>query len=587
SFLTRLSSYCVDNNVNDVQGNNLLTLLRTHECFNHFPKDIRTLVHTPRNRVTTYVVAPGEYIHFSQEVEIVKYLNNCPYSSSIHEIQLDFHTDGYSLDRAGSIQLWPIQCMIRNLPHARPVIVGIYRGPQKPDSPCSFFSKFIRDVQDIISKGGIDFHGTKVPIKLRCFIADAPARAFILNHRSHISNRPCSKCKVSGVQSERRLAYIGVDHPLRTDVQYVQCLDEDHHKEGGSPLASLSFGMVSQVPFEYMHLVCLGVVKKLLSAWICGKYSRSSKLSSSQVSLMSARLESLRQYCPSNFARRPRSIQQFSNYKAVEFRQFLLYTGPVIASGILPDKLFNHFLLLHSAIRVLASQSPSPGYLNFAEIALQKFVLRSEQLYGPHFCSYNIHGLLHLTEDVRRLGSVDSFSAFPYESNMKVFKKYCRKAGQPLQQIVKRMAEIDSSRVYVNRDQVSSIQVSMPIGSGTESHLQYRKIQFNGMAFSVDVRDNCCILQNGTISIICSIVKQGDGVQLGVRSFLQVDDMYDIGAKSSALGLYKCRHLCREYFINVNDVFGKCFRMPLPGGEVEAEDNKEYAIAVLLNSQDM
>jgi len=82
-------------------------------------------------------------------------------------------------------------------------------------------------------------------------------------------------------------------------------------------------------------------------------------------------------------------------------------------------------------------------YLNFANLALQKFVNRWENLYGSIFNSYNVHGLLHLTDDVRRLGPLDSFSAFPYENNIMIFRKYCRKPGLFLQQIANRMAEIE------------------------------------------------------------------------------------------------------------------------------------------------
>ncbi|EFN77812.1 hypothetical protein EAI_00021, partial [Harpegnathos saltator] len=72
-------------------------------------------------------------------------------------------------------------------------------------------------------------------------------------------------------------------------------------------------------------------------------------------------------------------------------------------------QFYKHFLLLQGAIRVLVSNSPSKQLLNFAELALQKFVLRSSDLYGDNFLSYNVHSLLHMTNDVRQLGSLDSF----------------------------------------------------------------------------------------------------------------------------------------------------------------------------------
>jgi hypothetical protein len=160
----------------------------------------------------------------------------------------------------------------------------------------------------------------------------------------------------------------------------------------------LLIGMVSQIPFEYMHLVCLGIMKKLLSAWICGKYTRLSKLSAKSIAIISERLESLKTYCPSEFARHPRAIHVFSKYKATEFRQFLLYTGPVVTHGVLNQQVYTYFLFLYIAIRILVSSSPSKAYLNFAELALQKFVVQCENLYGLSFISYNVHGLLMMCD---------------------------------------------------------------------------------------------------------------------------------------------------------------------------------------------
>jgi len=88
--------------------------------------------------------------------------------------------------------------------HTRPIIVGVHKGAQKPLDSNIFLQKFIADIQRIMCKGGISFYGNKVPIRLRCFIGDAPARAFILNHHGHVACHLCSKCKVSGIRNEGR-----------------------------------------------------------------------------------------------------------------------------------------------------------------------------------------------------------------------------------------------------------------------------------------------------------------------------------------------------------------------------------------------
>lgn len=288
SFRDRLASCFLNNNLTHVQCNSLLSLLRSHSCFSALPKDARTLLNTPRKCVSVSTVEPGEYIHFDVESEIIKNLSHVSLTS-INVLELDFNTDGCALDRSGCIHIWPIQCRIVNIEKMKPIVIGIYKGVHKPKNSNIFFEKFTMDIRRIISNGGIELYGNKIPVRLRSFIADAPARAFILNHRGHTSGHPCSKCKVSGIQYEGRYIFNGVGHCSRTDEEYNRCVDQDHHKEDNSPLSLLPIGMVSQVPFEYMHLVCLGVMKKVLSAWVYGKYSRLSKLSSSNISRISER----------------------------------------------------------------------------------------------------------------------------------------------------------------------------------------------------------------------------------------------------------------------------------------------------------
>jgi len=119
----------------------------------------------------------------------------------------------------------------------------------------------------------------------------------------------------------------------------------------------------------------------------------------------------------------------------------MLYTGPVVMHGIVKDDVYIHFLLLHTTLRVLSSSSPSIMNLQFAKQALQLFVEQAEIIYGASFLLYNVHALLHLVDDVIKLGPLDFFSAFPFENNMRVFKRYCRKPHLYLQQIAHRIAE--------------------------------------------------------------------------------------------------------------------------------------------------
>lgn len=100
-------------------------------------------------------------------------------------------------------------------------------------------------------------------MELRAFIADAPARSWTLNHFGHTSSNPCSKCRVIGTRYEDQMVFMGINHRLRTDDEYSQLEDENHHK-GPTPLTRLPMGMVSQVPVEYNALDLFRCCEKII-----------------------------------------------------------------------------------------------------------------------------------------------------------------------------------------------------------------------------------------------------------------------------------------------------------------------------------
>ena len=157
-------------------------------------------------------------------------------------------------------------------------------------------------------------------------ICDAPARAFVKNIKSYSGYHGCDKCIQSGVWNGK-MTFPEIDATLRTDASFDEMRDEEHHK-GPSPFAGTQIQMVSQFPIDYMHLVCLGVMKRLLLLWMKGPLK--CRLGSRIISNISEGLLALKDNIPSEFARKPRSLYETDRWKATEFRQFLLYTGPVV-----------------------------------------------------------------------------------------------------------------------------------------------------------------------------------------------------------------------------------------------------------------
>lgn len=592
-FQDQLATLFTDNNISHVQGNNILALLRTHHCFLYLPKDVRTLLHTPTKSVKLFRVEPGEYLHLGFEPALINCLRSTSSSSISRNLQVDFNTDGATLDKSGNIVLWPIQCKIANIPNTKPEVVGVYRGSKKPSSASQFFKIFVADIK-YVTENGIWHENIKFSVSLRCFVADTPARAFILNHKNHIATNPCSKCIVTGQYYRDRMVYTSLNNISRTDRNYKLQVDEEHHK-GPSPLSDLTFGMVSQVPFEPMHLLYLGVMKKCFQAWIDGKFSKLSKLSGHSLRTASLRLETLRQYCPRDFARRPRGLGAYKRFKATENRQFLLYTGVVVMFGILDEDVLLHFILLHAAIRSLSCKRESQNF-QFAHLALRTYVEKCEAIYGIAFFSYNIHGLLHIVEDAKRFGPLDAYSAFPYENNMSVFRKYCRKPHLPLQQIANRQAEQNRCRSVIVDN--SSIEMFGRHEAGplprTISHLicqQFQRTKIGRWLFTRQIPDNCCILRDTTICVIDNIITLETINYLLVRKFRHVEDFYDVGIPSSSVGVFKCWALDNEtYLVLFEEIFAECYRMPFwQSPDCNSSDDSDrddicdqYIIATLL-----
>lgn len=124
-------------------------------------------------------------------------------------------------------------------------------------------------------------------------------------------------------------------------------LYQDHQKEV-SPLIDSKVSLVAGFVLDYMHLICQGVVKQLISYWRKGPKGKQSYAILSRISEKPISFRSML----SEFVRQPRTLFEVDRWKATEFRQFLLYTGPVVLGDILPCDLCTHFVALSIAVNI-------------------------------------------------------------------------------------------------------------------------------------------------------------------------------------------------------------------------------------------
>ena len=184
--------------------------------------------------------------------------------------------------------------------------------------------------------------GQNWKVRISAVICDAPACAMIKAIKGHGGYWGCGKCVQKGSWLEK-VVFLEMDAALRTDEAFIAMEAMEHHT-GPTPLTELVIGMVTAFPLDYMHLVCLGVVRRLLKFWMKGPLA--TRLGSRVKEKISDKLLLLRPHIPQEFARKPRQLKDVDRWKATEFRQFLLYTGPTVLLGNLPDELYDNFMLL-------------------------------------------------------------------------------------------------------------------------------------------------------------------------------------------------------------------------------------------------
>lgn len=106
-------------------------------------------------------------------------------------------------------------------------------------------------------------------------------------------------------------------------------------------------------------------------------------------------------------------------------------------------EVVEHFLSLSVAIRVLTCEvlSTKLEFVKFGHDMRLLFVSMSVEIYGPHFLVYNVHSLVHLSQQVEEFGKLDNTSAFIFENYMQKLKRHVRSARSPVIQVVNRLAE--------------------------------------------------------------------------------------------------------------------------------------------------
>ncbi|CAG9812980.1 unnamed protein product [Phaedon cochleariae] len=560
-FKTNLISWAIQYHIEHAALNSLLKLVKNAKIDpSNIPSDSRTLLKTPR-QIEYHSVAPGTYSHIGLYKAIEYLLRG---RTPPEKIDILVNIDGLPLSKSSGSQIWPILCSIHNMPFGV-ALIGVYHGYKKPANSNEFLEDFVIDAMDL-TDNGFNLNGNIIPFKIIGLICDAPAKSFVLNTVGHAGYFSCTKCIQKGEYLKGRTCFPQTKCRKRTNSSFRLKLQKEHHV-GTSILENIpEFDMVSNVPVEYMHLMCLGVMKKLLvNMWVYGRPPN--KFRPVVIETINNRLDSIKNHIPIEFARKPRSLEEVKRWKATEFRFFLLYSGSFILNGLIDEKHFLNFLSLHISARIFSNNSPD-NLFEFATSLLEYFVKSFEKLYGREFLSRNVHNLLHVSDDIKTFGPLHCYSAFPFENMLGSLKKLLRKHEKPISQILKRMKEIENN--YCPSNSVCpDLLCQVPHDSGPTPDavgwLQYKSIIFRKFKLDVNnVADSFCLLTNNTIVRVYNILGRNSKIGIYGKRFCKIENFFESPCNSSDLDIYVVSNLDNDLSLyNIENIVSKLVAFPL------------------------
>lgn len=505
-----LRYWVLQENVSKSAVNRLLKGLKYY--LPELPVNYRTLLKTPRAS-TIIEMPPGEFVYLgiSRTLENIRNEAATTIAPRNDTIYVQLNIDGTSTMNNGLTQLWPIQCRVVHPFVTFPFVVAIYAGHAKPASVWQFLCDVINELRVLRITGLRGICHTNVVLK--SVVCDKPAKAFVQQSMSHMGYGGCEKCMDVGRYRYRKIVYSSKSNVPRTNTSL-------RSMHAVNPFSRLPYDLSSLFPLDYMHCVCLGVMRRLARLWKFGDKGGIFKLDSHKSLRLDRRMKNLRNNLPSEFARKCLPWSLMKNWKAAEYRQFILYIGPVALRGILPTDKYRNFMDLSVAIFILCHPQYYSSYNAFAKNRLQTFVRVFKNIYGESNMVYNVHVLLHLADDADFHGPLDTFSAFLFESNLGKLKRLVRKPTNVAAQLYRRVTELQGndpayfkSLIMLNSDKCSTCHVDYFI--------------MNNVKYGVSSPDNIVCI-NDHPSIIRSIFSHNNSTRISYQRFIECRNYFKV-----------------------------------------------------------
>lgn len=359
------------------------------------------------------------------------------------------------------------------------------------------------------------------------------------------------------------MSFPHTDCAERTDTDFRNRSIPQHHKEI-SILEELPINMVDDfVTSDDLHLLHLGVMKKCLLMWRDGVNNFERKWNPSDITKLNELLKNINHDMPSDIHRSIRDLNCLKFWKGSEFRTFLQYIGIVVLKDLLHEDDYKHFVKLYCAVILMSTDK----YLNrnrekigiCARELFNEYITEYIDLYGEEYVSSNIHNLSHIVNDVLRFGNLTKISSYVFENCLYGLKLRVRNCNRPLEQISRRISELDLDfRNPIDFDE-EKIEPYMKYPFSNENKLVYSQIFFNDLFLSSrNFGDKWFLSNNGQVVEFHFAIKQDTKHLLYGSCMKKLENFFEQPFSSKNIHVFSCnRDKLHPKYFEIDNVAAK------------------------------
>lgn len=321
---------------------------------------------------------------------------------------------------------------------------------------------------------------------------------------------------------------------MRNDKDFREKKYGDHHKID-SPLLKLPINMIEDIPVaDSLHLIDLGIMKRLLIGWRDGNFGKkNTKWRASDIQTVNIFLRSCK--TPTEIHRAVRGLDNLTHWKGSEYRTFFYYLSVIILRKVLMQDALQHFLTLFCAITICSTDKHF-RYLSLADELLKYYVTHYKDFYGVDYMTSNVHNLIHVVDEVRRFGTLQTFNAYKFENKLYTIKNLLRQGNKPLVQVAKRLCEYEN----VEQEQNDVPHEDYPFVK-KRFKSQNLVLHFKDFVLSTKSEDKYFLTLKKEIMEVKCIKLAENKINIHCNKFDHLQNVFDLPICSSYLNIFKSK----------------------------------------------